>query len=398
MKSERVTFPGHTGEALAARLDLPDGPAHASAILAHCFTCSKDIPAARRIALRLAQRGIAVLRFDFTGLGHSAGEFANTNFSSNVEDLVLAAEFLAGQGMPAQLIIGHSLGGAAVLKAAPQIATLRAVVTIGAPAEPAHVAHNFGGQLEDIRTHGSARVKLSGREFEIKRQFVEDIEGASLLADLPRLGRALLVMHAPRDTQVGIENAAAIFTAARHPKSFVTLDDADHLITRAEDADYAADIIAAWSSRYLDTGPVEPLTAPERVVRAVDARRKGLRQNIAVGARHRLISDEPLDMGGTDLGPSPYELVSAGLAACTSITLRMYASRKDIPLEGISVDVTHAKRDAGDAGSKIDHFRREITLTGELTAEQRAKLLEIAGKCPVHRTLEAEAQVETILL
>jgi len=245
MHSEKIEFPGAGGALLAARLDRPEGPVRAAAILAHCFTCSKDIAAARRIAGRLAGLGIAVLRFDFTGLGHSGGEFANTNFSSNVADLLAAAQWMAGRGMPAQLLIGHSLGGAAALKAAPQIASLRAVVTIGAPFDPAHVAHNFGGKLQEIRDKGHALVTLAGRDIEIRQHFLDDIAQASLADALPRLGAALLVLHAPRDAVVGIDNASAIFTAAKHPKSFVSLDGADHLLSREADAEYVADLISS---------------------------------------------------------------------------------------------------------------------------------------------------------
>ncbi len=258
MKSEKITFPGHSGDLLAARLDLPGGPVRGAAIMAHCFTCSKDIPAARRISGRLAALGIAVLRFDFTGLGHSGGEFANTSFSSNVADLKAAADFMRARGLDVQLLIGHSLGGAAVIRIAPRFAKLRAVVTIGAPADPAHVAHNFGGKLEEIRQNGSAKVMLSGRSFEIRKSFLDDISEASLDESLPRLGAALLVLHGPRDAVVGIDNAARIFGAAKHPKSFVSLDDTDHLLSREEDAEYAAEVIASWSRRYLDLAP-EPI-------------------------------------------------------------------------------------------------------------------------------------------
>lgn len=405
MPTERITFAGHDGAMLAARLDLPNGAVRASAVLAHCFTCSKDIPAARRIAGKLASRGIAVLRFDFTGLGHSGGEFANTNFSSNVADLVRAAEYLAGRGMAPQLIIGHSLGGAAVLKAATEIPSLTSVVTIGAPAEPSHVSHNFGGKLAEIREKGSATVSLSGRDFEIRRQFLEDIEMVSLTKTLGKLGRALLVLHAPKDAVVGIENAAAIFTAARHPKSFVTLDEADHLVSREEDAEYAADVIVAWSRRYLTLAP-DPAeeTAPDGVVRVHEASAAGFRQDVAVGSRHHLVADEPLDVGGTDLGPSPYQLVAAGLGACTTMTLRLYARKKGIALKGVSVDVMHDKRhaeacaDCEKPDQKVDHFRREIRLEGDLSEAERASLLAIAEKCPVHRTLHRQSVIETVLV
>lgn len=404
MHSEKIEFPGAGGALLAARLDRPEGPVRAAAILAHCFTCSKDIAAARRIAGRLAALGIAVLRFDFTGLGHSGGEFANTNFSSNVADLLAAAQWMAGRGMPAQLLIGHSLGGAAALKAAPQIASLRAVVTIGAPFDPAHVAHNFGGKLQEIRDKGHALVTLAGRDIEIRQQFLDDISQASLADALPRLGAALLVLHAPRDAVVGIDNASAIFTAAKHPKSFVSLDGADHLLSREADAEYVADLISSWSSRYLDMAaePARP-DVPEGVVRVAEAEASGFRQDITIGGVHQLVADEPAAMGGTDLGPSPYQLLAAALGACTTMTIRMYARRKGIPLAHVACDVTHNKSHTADCNAcdktlpKIDIFRRNIRLEGDLTDDHRAALLAIADKCPVHRTLRAQAVIETEL-
>lgn len=404
MRSEKISFPGAAGATLAARLDMPEGPVRAVAMLVHCFTCSKDIAAARRIAGRLAGLGIAVLRFDFTGLGHSGGEFANTNFSSNVADLLAAAAFMAGRKMPVQLLIGHSLGGAAVLKAAPQIGSLRAVVTIGAPAEPGHVAHNFGGKLQEIRDNGHAIVNLAGRDIEIRKQFLDDISQASLADALPRLEAALLVLHAPRDAVVGIDNASAIFMAAKHPKSFVSLDDADHLLSREADAEYVADLISSWSSRYLDLAsePMNP-DIPEGVVRVAEAEAAGFRQDITIGGVHQLVADEPVAMGGTDLGPSPYQLLSAALGACTTITIRLYARRKGIPLTHVACDVTHNKCHTEDCEAcdktqpKIDVFRRKIRLEGDLTDDHRTALLAIADKCPVHRTLHAQALIETEL-
>ena len=404
MRSEKIEFRGHGGTMLAARLDLPEGPVRAAALFAHCFTCSKDIPAARRIAGRLAARGIAVLRFDFTGLGHSAGEFANTNFSSNVADLVAAAGYLAGRDMAPQLLIGHSLGGAAVIMAAGSLPSVKAVATIGAPFDPAHVAHNFGGKLDDIRKHGAAEVMLAGRSFEIRQQFLDDIAEASLRPALAGLGRALLVLHAPRDSVVGIDNAAEIFGAARHPKSFVTLDGADHLVSAEADAEYAAEVITTWSSRYLTLAP-EPQrrSAPEGVVRVSEASPEGFRQDVMIGGRHQLVADEPAAAGGSDLGPSPYQLVSAGLGACTTMTLRMYARRKGIPLTQVAVDVLHDKRhaeacaDCDNPAPKVDHFRREIRLEGDLSEDQRDALRAIADKCPVHRTLHGQSVIETVL-
>ncbi|MHA1529401.1 MAG: bifunctional alpha/beta hydrolase/OsmC family protein [Alphaproteobacteria bacterium] len=404
MPSEKLEFTGHGGDALAARFDTPDGPFKAVALFAHCFTCSKDIPAARRIAARLAGLGIAVLRFDFTGLGHSQGEFANTHFSSNVGDLVAAARHLEDLGQAPALLIGHSLGGAAVLAAAADIPSAKAVVTIGAPADPAHVIHNFGARIDEIREAGEAQVSLAGRPFTIRRAFLDDISAARLTPAIAGLKRALLVLHGPRDQTVGIENAGEIFAAARHPKSFVTLDDADHLLSRAEDAEYAAEVIATWARRYLGlTDDPAPAGAPEGIVRVSEADPAGFLQDVAAGPKHHLLADEPTAYGGTDAGPTPYQLLSAGLGACTSMTVRMYARRKGWPLEHIAVDISHDKvhardcADCPDQTAKIDLFQRTIRLDGPLDADQRARLLAIADRCPVHRTLEGTIRVETVL-
>jgi putative redox protein len=401
MPTERITFPGHSGEDLAARLDMPDGPHLATALFAHCFTCSKDIPAARRIAGRLAAMGIAVLRFDFTGLGHSGGEFANTTFTSNAEDLKAAAAYLAGRGMAPSLLIGHSLGGAAVLRVAGEIDSVKAVTTIGAPFDPEHVTHNFGDALEAIAADGEAQVDLGGRPFTIRKSFVEDVTAEELGPRIKAMTAALLVLHAPRDATVGIENAAEIFGAATHPKSFVTLDNADHLITRGEDAEYAAEVIAAWAGRYLKLAPpAPPPGAPEGVVRVSEADPAGFLQDVTSGPLHHMLADEPAAYGGTNRGMTPYGFLAAGLGACTSMTIRMYARRKGWPLDHVEVDVTHNKVHAEDAGAgsaKVDTFRRAIQLTGDLDADQRARLLEIADKCPVHRTLEGTSHVETVL-
>ena len=403
MQTERITFTGHGGDELAARLDMPRGPHLATALFAHCFTCSKDIAAARRISGRLASMGIAVLRFDFTGLGHSKGEFANTSFTSNVQDLVAAAHYLEGRGMAPGLLIGHSLGGAAVLRAAGDMPSVKAVVTIGAPFDPDHVTHNFGDALEEIREKGRAEVSLGGRAITIGRDFVEDVSAENLAPSIKGLKRALLVMHAPTDATVGIENATQIFLAARHPKSFVTLDNADHLISREEDAEYAAGVIAAWAARYLDMRPpAPPPGAPEGIVRVSEADPDGFLQDVNAGPFHHALADEPEAYGGTNKGMSPYGFVSAGLGACTSMTIRMYARRKKWPLEGVSVDVCHDKVHAQDAAngatSKVDEFKREVRLVGPLDDAQRQKLLEIADKCPVHRTLTQGSRVTTRLV
>ncbi len=404
MKTEKLTFTGHSDEPLAARLDKPAIGHLATAIFAHCFTCGKDIAAARRISARLSAMGIAVLRFDFTGLGHSGGEFANTHFTSNVEDLVLAAEHLANIGHPVDMLIGHSLGGAAVLKAAGALDSVKAVVTIGAPSDPGHVAAQFGPKIDEIRAQGTAEVSLAGRPFTIKQSFLDDIGTAKLTPAIANLRKALLVLHSPVDTTVSIDNASEIFLAAKHPKSFVTLDKADHLLSRPKDAEYAAEVIAAWSKRYLDIAkPAAPIGAPEGIVRVSEADPQGFLQDVIAGPRHYTRADEPKAFGGTDAGMTPYQFVSAGLGACTSMTIRMYARRKKWPLEFVSVDVTHDKIHASDCDhcltvdGKIDRLTRTITLRGPLDDDQRSRLLEIADKCPVHRTLESEVDVVTVL-
>ena len=399
---ERFEFEGHDGSRLAARLDLPDRTPRATALFAHCLTCSKDIEAARRIARRLTARGMAVMRFDFTGLGHSEGEFANTGFTSNVEDLRLAAAALGTQIAPPQLLIGHSLGGAAVLAAARAIPSAKAVATIGAPADPAHVLSHLGASLAAIRRDGEGVAVLGGREIRIGRGFVEEVEAATLKDCVAGLRRALLILHAPRDAIVGIDNASALFMAARHPKSFVTLDDADHLLTRPEDAEYAAEVIAAWALRYLDLPPDPAADAPpEGVVRVSEAGAAGYLQDVLVG-HHHLLADEPAEHGGSNLGPSPYQYLAAGLGACTTMTIRMYARRKGIALDRASVDVTHEKIHAADCADcetktgKVDVLRRVVRLEGDVTDAEHARLMEIADRCPVHRTLEHEIRVVTV--
>jgi len=402
MPTERITFKGHNGDELAARLDLPDGPLLATALFAHCFTCSKDIPAAKRIASRLASMGIAVLRFDFTGLGHSEGEFENTNFSTNVDDLLAACAYLDSRRMQPSLMIGHSLGGAAVLKAAAGRNGIKAVVTLGAPADPAHVAHIFGNQIKAIEQNGVADVVLQGRPFRIRQEFLDDIAAEKLENSVANLKAALLVMHAPADQIVGIENASTLFMAAKHPKSYVTLDDADHLISRPEDAEYAAEVIAAWSARYLELRPpAPPIGAPEGVVLVTEADPNGFLQDINSGAFHHALADEPLAYGGTNKGMSPYGFLSAGLGACTSMTIRMYARRKGWKLDNVRVEIppnkVHAQDAENRAGANADEFKRTIHLDGDLDATQRARLVEIADKCPVHKTLERSSEVTTVL-
>ncbi|WP_420996753.1 alpha/beta fold hydrolase [Cupriavidus sp. 30B13] len=402
MEAQRLQFPGSDGQQLAARLDLPAGPVRAFALFAHCFTCGKDVLAATRIAQALTEHGIGVLRFDFTGLGGSGGDFANTNFSSNVADLLAAADYLRQHHRAPALLIGHSLGGAAVLAAAQGVPEAKAVVTIAAPSDPGHVVGLFGDQAARIAAEGEAEVQLAGRPFRIKRQFLEDVGEQKLLDSVSRLRRALLVMHAPQDATVGIDNATQIFIAAKHPKSFVSLDRADHLLTRKEDAIYVANTIAAWSQRYLGTETLDmpPAVAEEGFVRVEEAHIGKYQQRIAAGP-HRLVADEPVSFGGLNGGPAPYDLLLAGLGACTSMTMRMYADRKGWPLEHVAVSLRHEKIHAADCADcattegKIDWIEREITIQGPLDDAQRAALMEIADKCPVHRTLHSEVVIRT---
>ncbi|MGR3484566.1 MAG: bifunctional alpha/beta hydrolase/OsmC family protein [Paracoccaceae bacterium] len=389
MQTDRFTFPGHDGSALAARLDRPAGPPRAWAVFAHCFTCGKDIQAARRIAAGLTARGIGVLRFDFTGLGHSEGEFANSGFTANLGDLKAAVAEMARRDMGPTLLVGHSLGGAAALKATAELSQIRAVATIGAPADPGHVAGTFAEALPRIEAEGAAEVRLAGRPFTIAQSFVDDIRAATIAPAIADLGAALLVLHAPRDETVGIEAATRIFVGARHPKSFVTLDDADHLLTRPADALYAAEVIATWADRYLPDAPPAGERPAQGVVRVTD-RGAGFAQDIATD-RHDLIADEPRPLGGTDLGPAPFELAAAALGACTTITMRMYARRKGWAPAVLRADVTH------EADGDTHRFTRTLTIEGPLDADQRARLVEIAGKCPVHRMLHAGATVTTTL-
>jgi uncharacterized OsmC-like protein/fermentation-respiration switch protein FrsA (DUF1100 family) len=403
MPNERFQFTGAGGQQLAAALELPDQEPVAYALFAHCFTCGKDVLAARRIAVALAAKGIAVLRFDFTGIGSSEGDFANTTFSSNVADLVRAADHLRETRKAPAILIGHSLGGAAILAAAAQIPDAKAIVTIAAPSDPSHITGLFADRVADIRAQGKVEVSLAGRPFPITREFLDDIAEHNLMAHVNKLHRALLVMHAPTDDTVGIDNATRIFLAAKHPKSFVSLDDADHLLTDRRDATYVADVIAAWAERYLEPAAPAQADASSMAPRSVvvrETRNSKLQQTVTIGPHH-LLADEPVDAGGEDSGPGPYDFLLAGLGACTSMTMRLYAERKSLPLDRITVTLRHNKIHAEDCAEcetkvgMLDQIDRVIGMEGALDAEQRKRLLEIADKCPVHRTLTSEIRILT---
>jgi len=402
MRSKKFMFPNAKGEQLAATLDWPLGKPAAFALLAHCFTCGKDNLAAKRIAERLTIHGIAVLRFDFTGLGSSEGEFANTHFSSNVGDLVAAADHLRKMYSAPAILIGHSLGGAAVLAATHRIAEARAVVTIAAPYDPGHVTGLFKDHIDTIREQGELEVKLAGRPFTIKREFLDDVAEKKLDETIAHLHKALLVFHSPTDDLVGIDNASHIFTAAKHPKSFVSLAGADHLLSKKDDAVYVANVIAAWAERYLDKPEVMTEEEVETGLVLVRETHGGKFQQEILTGPHRLLADEPSSLGGLNSGPGPYDFLLAGLGACTSMTIRLYADFKKIPLENVSVRLSHGKihaKDCEDCDTKVstvDHIERVITLEGPLDVEQRQKLMEIADKCPVHKTLESKVDIHTV--
>jgi putative redox protein len=402
LKKINVKFNNDAGDTLAGIMDMPTGEPRAFALFAHCFTCSKNLRAATNISRSLTEAGFAVLRFDFTGLGQSGGEFADTSFSSNVADLLAATRFLDTEYEAPALLLGHSLGGTAVLQAAHDIPSAVAVASIGSPAEPGHVAKLFAPARDALQTDGIAKVDLGGRPFTIKQQFLDDLATHPMPESVGQLRKAVMILHAPLDDTVELENASMLFTAAKHPKSFVSLDRADHLLSREEDSRYAGSVIATWASRYLPQG--ENDGAIQAAEGEVIARTEfpGFRTDIQAGPHH-LVADEPRSVGGSELGPTPYDLLAAALATCTTMTLGMYARHKQLDLRSASVTVTHDKIHASDCddceseSGKVDEFRRVLNLEGDLTEEQRERMVEIADRCPVHRTLHAEIKVRTRL-
>ena len=400
MQRKHVRFGNADGKNLAGILDLPLTAPRAYALFAHCFTCSKNLRAATNISQALTGAGYAVLRFDFTGLGQSEGEFAETNFSSNLDDLLAAARFLDSEYQAPALLIGHSLGGTAVLQAAHDIPSAAAVATIGSPADPAHVSALLAPARETLQRDGIAEVDLGGRPFTIKKQFLDDLSRHPMPASVGRLRKAVMILHAPLDETVELDNASELFAAAKHPKSFVSLDKADHLLSHEADSRYAGEVIGAWAARYLPAASEPDLAKVAEGTVLARTEGSGFRTDIQAGPHH-LVADEPASVGGTNLGPSPYGLLSAALASCTTMTLKMYAGLKKLDLKSVSVSVTHDKIHAEDCEDcesgrgKIDEFRRVVMLEGDLTEDQRARMLEIADKCPVHRTLHSEVKIRT---
>lgn len=400
MNIQKINFTNAEGQQLVGRLELPiNQHPHNFAIFAHCFTCNKNLSAVKNITRELTSNGFGVLRFDFTGLGESEGDFENTNFSGNVDDLISASNYLKENYTAPTLLIGHSLGGAAVIFAASNIDSVKAVATIGAPSNPKHVEHLIQSSVEEIKTNGIANVNIGGRPFTIKKQFLDDIETKSLPDVAKNLRKALLVMHSPQDTTVGIANAEEIYIAARHPKSFVSLDGADHLLMRKEDSIYVGSVIASWAKRYISVPKTDTVSTTHQAVASLDAE-DGFTTQMTVG-NHTMMADEPTSYGGNDFGPSPYELVSAGLSACTAMTVQMYVKRKGWDLQNIEVHTSHTKlaKQAIENGEqkeiKVDTFNREIKLKGNLDEKQIQRILQIADKCPVHKTLHSDIEVVT---
>lgn len=400
MSFNHVRFTNDRGDELAARLDTPpEKEPDAYALFAHCFTCSKDLQALGAISRALNRQNIGVLRFDFTGLGESDGDFADTNFSSNVEDLVAASQFLEEHHEAPRVLLGHSLGGAAVLQAAHQIPSAQAVATIASPYDPEHVTRMLDDALEEIKSSGEARITLEGRSFTIRKQFLEDLAATKMEETIRTLDRPLLLFHSPLDETVGVDNAARIFDAAKHPKSFVSLDDADHLLGDVHDAEYVGSVLGAWTRKYIDLDTLESTSSEGQVVTHTEGE---YRTEISAG-RHSLVADEPTSVGGRDSGPTPYDYLLSALGSCTGMTLRMYADRKEWPLDNVTVHLSHEKVHADDCehcdtvDGKIDRIERDIELQGDLDPDQRERLLEIANKCPVHRTLHSEIDIQSSL-
>jgi uncharacterized OsmC-like protein/esterase/lipase len=403
MDLQKVSFQNNENQTLAGRLELPANQhPHNFAIFAHCFTCSKNLIAVKNVSRALTSAGFGVLRFDFTGLGESEGDFENTNFSGNVEDLIAAAQYLKKAYKAPSLLIGHSLGGAAAIFAAAQLPEIKAVATINSPSDPKHVRHLIKNSVSEITETGKARVELSGRPFTIKKHFLDDLEKQQLNAVVNKFNKAILILHSPQDKLVGINNAEEIYMAAHHPKSFISLDGADHLLGKKEDSIYVGQVIAGWATRYLEIPKEIEISSKHDVVASLN-QDQIFTTDIKAGS-HYFVADEPESYGGNNFGPSPYELVSAGLSACTAMTIQMYARRKKWDVQHVTVHTSYDKKHAidcencEDSTAKIDTFSREIKFEGNLDEKQIARLLQIADKCPVHKTLHTATQIITTVI
>lgn len=401
--TDRVSFKARDGKSIAGRLDRPLGPIRCFALYAHCFTCTKDILSATRICRFLAENGIATLRFDFRGLGDSEGDFSQTTFTDNVEDILSAYDFMQREYKIPEILIGHSLGGTTALVAASKLKEIKAVVTINSPCHPIHVKRHFVDVEDEILWSGAGDVMIQGRPFKLQREFFDDLEKQDMKEVFKNLDAALLVLHSPNDETVNVKNANYIFSMARHPKSFIALDGVDHLITKEPDARYVAQVIHAWASRYALLYNDKKMPNIEGQVMVLESGEGKFREEIYMGV-HKMIADEPPSVeGGQGSGPSPYDILLASLGACTAMTMRMYADYKKLPAYHARVNLTHRKihgEDCADCEHKegrIDIIDREIVLEGDLSAAQRQSLLEIAEKCPIHRTLLGEVKIKSYL-
>ncbi|WP_296703247.1 bifunctional alpha/beta hydrolase/OsmC family protein [Algoriphagus sp.] len=404
MNPLKLTFRNRKGLDLAAHLYIPlDQNPRFYAVFAHCFTCSQNFSAVRRISTSLSQQGIAVLSFDFTGLGRSDGEFEESTFSSNISDLLDASDFLERNYESPKMMVGHSLGGAAVMYASFDLPKVEAVITIGAPAFPGHIKKLFKESISKIKEMGSAEVVIGGRPFRVSKQFLEDLEQKPLENMLKKLNKSLLIMHSPQDEIVDIQNAAELYNAAKHPKSFISLDGSDHMVSKETDSEYVGEVIASWSKRYVSLEKTtENLYDTEGNQVKVRLSGPGFTTEIKT-PHHHMIADEPLEVGGDNLGPNPYDFLMASLGSCTAMTLKMYADRKKWKLNEVTVFLNHDKvhlndsKNPSEKESKVSRFTRLINLEGALDEDQRQRLLEISHRCPVHRTLEEDIVIQTLL-
>ncbi|MBR9846350.1 MAG: OsmC family protein [Algicola sp.] len=405
MKKKKLQISNKKGIKLQAYLELPaNQKPNYYAVFAHCFTCSSTLSAVKNISRSLTNHGFGVLRFDFTGLGRSEGEFSDSYFSANVDDLIAVNDYLKANYKAPSLLVGHSLGGAAVLVAASKLDNIEAVSTIGAPATINHVKHLFSHDIDNIQEQGLMKVNIGGRPFHIDEDFVSDFDKTDLPSIVKNLRKPLLIMHSPIDTIVGIKNAEQLYLHAHHPKSFISLDDADHLLSNSEDSSYVGNVIGAWVERYFESKENTMLnTEGEQLVAHLNLKEDNFTTKIQT-AKHNFIADEPTTIGGDDFGPSPYDFLSAGLAACTVMTLKLYAERKQWDLQEVYAYITYSKKHSEDLmldlekPSRIDHLLKKLVFVGDLDSSQKQKLKEIASKCPVHKTLITDTIIETEIL
>lgn len=397
MNTQELKIKNRDGVELSATIDFPSNQKPSQiAIFSHCFTCTSNLNAVRNINRALTQNGFAVVRFDFTGLGKSGGDFKNSHFEANVEDLVDVHQYITENYFAPEFIVGHSLGGSAAIVAAHKIPALKAVCTIGSPADVEHTTKHFKSQVKELEDNGETQVTIGGREYSVNQNFVDGFKKHKLPEIIKSLKKPILIFHSPIDEVVGVYNAQEIYENAMHPKSFVSLDDADHLLSKKEDSLYVGNVISSWVSRYLPKKQKEKQD-PEKhqLVANLNLVEDKFTTSISTDD-HTLLADEPVSLGGDNFGMSPYELVSAGLAACTTMTLKLYAERKKWSLKDVKVYLSHAK-EKNEQGETVDVFKKEIEIKGAVDDTQKDRLIEIASKCPVHKTLVNTSQIYTVL-